>query len=158
MKTNFVRLLYNSKTKFKVANYYCCAQITIFMSHFLCFDKLDWFWTPTSSAGSATLWDTSWARLIIQLGPIIRNKGTNLHWGGTPHNKTLSWEGGTPHLLSCWWNNWRGENYILGGGDTTQYFLDGFTIGVGAPHNIKRYKHNTVVCGSVRTNIFVGYD
>ena len=61
-------------------------------------------------------------------------KDKGLHWGGTPHNKNIYWEGGHRTYFLDWVNNWGGE-----GGDTAHAhtLLIRGTIGVGTPHKIE---------------------
>ena len=95
----------------------------------------------TSWAGSATLRDTSWARLIFQLRPTIngdrlRHRNT---WWGTLHKNVSRWsylESKTEMSVA------KAQDYF--GGDTAQkkgilepprhctyFFLIGWTIGMG---------------------------
>ena len=72
-----------------------------------------WSSEKTNSAGSATLGDTSWARLIIQLGPNNTPKNTNL-WpqlaGCNLPDSQLHWESKTePSLVKA-------QHYIWGEG------------------------------------------
>ena len=92
----------------------------------------------TSSAGSATLGDTGWARMINQLGPsntkkticgFILQTGTSqiFLFASNPRQSQVWQGGGTPH-----------RTYILEGGDTAHTLLRWrhctYLIGVGTPH------------------------
>ena len=101
-----------------------------YLKHFL--EKkilLEWSTIRTSSDGSATLGDTSWARLIIKLGPIcgfILQAGTfQIFYFAfllcleskteTSVAKAQNYRGGTPHNFEI--------KHLLGGGDTTHTLL-----------------------------------
>ena len=101
------------------------------------------FFTKTSSAGSATLGDTSWGRLIIQLGTGNKLKKTisgfilqagicqifyfaynqrhSQLWqrGGALNRKNVYCKGGHRTYLLDEGNNWGGDTAQHWGGDTT---------------------------------------
>ena len=91
-------------------------------------------WIKTSSAGSATLGDKSFDRLMIQLGPSDTHKNylwlhlakrnlsdSQFCWASKTEPKVA--KGGAPH-----------RKQYTGRGDTAHTLL----IGVGTPHNINR--------------------
>ena len=110
----------------------------------------------TSSAWSATLGDTSWARLIIKQGPCNSLKKANLWLHLASWNfpnfllclesktepsvaKAQNYRGGHRTYILDEWNKWDG--------DTTQLWKKAYTgrgghrtylVGVGTPHNIYR--------------------
>ena len=100
-----------------------------------------------SSAGSATLGDTSWARLIIKLGPCNSLKKANLWLHLASRNfpnfllclesktepsvaKAQNYRGGTPHIHSWWVEQ-------MGWGHRTTLKESIYWEG-GTPHNIYR--------------------
>ena len=103
----------------------------------------------TSLARSATLGDTSWDRLTIELAswnlsdsqlclesktdPSVAKAQKKFIWAGH-RTKKDKMRGGTPYILSCLGEQlgW-GKTYTGRGGHRT-YFVDGGTIRVGAPN------------------------
>ena len=112
------------------------------------FWQLGWSNGSTSSARSATLGDTSWARFIFQLRTCIsvdRQRHITT-WGGH-----LTWKYVQMFILrikdraECvkgtglhGGRDTAQNKHILGGGDTAHILLMRRTIGVGTPHNIER--------------------
>ena len=96
----------------------------------------------TSWAGSATLEDTTWDRLIFQLRPSISvdrlRHRTTFRWGDTAH--VLTYNQRQSRVLQRHRTTWGGHRTekkpILGGGDTAHTLLKREAIGVRTPHNI----------------------